>query len=307
MSETTSLFEAALARLRENRVVRATALGGSVMLTLPAGACVDAVEHGELEAADWAQYEGKRDASMISYTGAWSSECTGGNTRFGCGGYAIHLNVRVKPVVGADLNWKRVGVVYRSHNDLTDRTAVGSYQYTHGDGTEEWKVTVNVPQWQRTIVFDAWYQDGKGQTWIDDNQGEFHVVNAGPVYNVIRVEPWLQTVTVGDAGVQGRVSIQIADLDFDKQLELVATTDGWQTVHRFGIGDGKNAWHWTEDFQYAGSERWQIDVDVPGAADRFEYAVVYRHGVVNGAKSYEFWENNGGGNFVVERSQPAPQ
>ncbi len=47
----------------------------------------------ETDQADWAQFEGKRDTTMVSYTGSWSSNCTGQNTRFGCGSVAVHLKV----------------------------------------------------------------------------------------------------------------------------------------------------------------------------------------------------------------------
>jgi len=301
---TSSLFSRALTRLRSAGALTG-ALSGSVLVTLPA--CVDQplAPLSEVESGEWAQYEGKRDARMISYTGEWWSECSSNNTRFGCGGTSIHLKVRVTPVKHADLGWKRVGIVYRSPDDLTDRTVVGSYFATHADGSEEWQVTVTVPQHQNVIAFDAWYQDGKGSTWIDDNMGEFHVINPGPAYQVVRVEPFNGTVTVGDDGIQGRISLQLADLDADKQLELVASRDGWQTVQRFGMGAAgdKNKLYWAEDFPYApGRERWQIDLELAGAADQLEYAVVYRHGVVNGARTYEFWDNNNGSNWKVERA-----
>ncbi|HTJ44013.1 MAG TPA: hypothetical protein VL463_18030 [Kofleriaceae bacterium] len=293
------LFESALARLRRGVPIVVPAVG---LLTLPAQlGCVD-TSTGTIENADWAQYQGIRDTSMVSYSGTWWSDCTA-NTRFGCGSMAVHLKLRVKPVANADINWKRVGVVYHAPDDPTERTAVGEYFTTYGDGTEEWHVTATIGA-QQIMLFDAWYQDGAGGTWIDDNQGELHVVNPGPAYQVVRVEPWLNTATVGSSGVQGQLSVQVSDLDFDKQLELDCTTDGWKTVQRFGIGSPgeKNKWYWTEDFPYGGRERWKIDLDLPGATTRFEYAVGYRHGVVNGAKSYEFWDNNGGVNYDIVSS-----
>ena len=312
MPESTSLFDAALARLRRSRLLEGTLLGGSVLLTLPmAPACAEGPDTtSESGQADWAQFEGKRDTSMVSFTGAWSHNCTGQNTRFGCGQIAVHLKVRIKPQQNVDLNWKRVGVVYRTPNDLTDRTAVGTYSHTYANGDEEWNVTVTTPSWKNTLLFNAWYQDGKGGTFFDDNQGEFHVANAGPDYNIVRVEPWLNTVTVTDDRIAGRISLQASDLDFDKQLELVASKDGWQSVIHLGSGNpgDTNKFYWVEDFPFSeGRERWQIDVDLPAdGAARFEYAVVYRHGVTNGAKVYEFWDNNGGANYKVEK-QANPQ
>lgn len=300
MSESRSrLFDAALARLRRS----GAALGGGVMLTLPAAACVEpSPDLGTLESYDWAQFEGQRDTRMVKFTGEWSWSCTN-NTRFGCGSVLVHAIVQVRPVEHADLAWKRVGVVYRTPDDRTDRTAIGSYSRTLDDGNEEWRVSFLAPSADSVIVFDAWYQDGAGKTWVDDNQGEFHVINPGPAYQIVRVEPWLVDVAVGEHGVTGRISIQIADLDYDKQLELVATKDNWQTVLYLGMGaQGEtNKLYWVEDFPYApGRERWQIELDLPGGTDHFEYAVVYRHGVVNGARTYEFWDNNDGRNYRVE-------
>jgi hypothetical protein len=300
---TSSLFELALSRLRAGRTLGG-ALTSTVLLTLPTvTACLDqSPQLATVESGEWAQYEGTRDTRMVSYTGQYSTDCAAPNTRFGCGATAIHVKLRVQAVENADLAWKRVGIVYHLVGDSNDYTAVGSYVASYGDGTEEWQVTAVVPQWQTVMMFDAWYQDGRGHTFIDDNQGELHVVNAGPAYQVVRVEPWMNTVTVGDNGVSGRVSVQLADLDYDKQLELVATRDGWQTVLHFGLGAAgdKNVLYWAEDLGTA-RERWQIDLDLPGSTDHFEYAVRYRHGVVNNATSYDFWDNNFEHNYVVDR------
>lgn len=289
----------ALARLRQSAAVGG-ALSSTIVLALPAvGACIDQPADATAvnESSEWAQYEGIRDTRMVAFTGEWWTECSNNNTRFGCGATAIHVKVRVQPVLHADLAWKRVGVVFHTPEDPREQTAIGSYYTTYADGTEEWQVTMVVPQWQTAVLFDAWYQDGRQHTWIDDNQGELHAINAGPAYQIVRVEPWLNTVTVGDSGVQGRISVQLADLDFDKQVELVASKDGWQTVLHLPLS-------WVEDLS-AARERWQIDLDLPGAADHFEYAVVYRHGVVNQAKTYEFWDNNGSANWRVDRA-PTP-
>lgn len=309
MSELTSpLFRAALSRLR-----RGGALGGAlsttVLLTLPtATACID--QHSDtsvVESSEWAQFEGTRDTSMVSYSGSWWSECANNNTRFGCGATAIHVKLRVRPVAHADLSWKRVGVVYHTPDNPSEQTSVGSYYATYGDGTEEWHVTMTVPQYQNVVLFDAWYQDGRGHTWIDDNEGELHAVNAGPAYQVVRVEPWLNTVGFDDHGVTGTVSVQVADLDYDKELELVASDDGWLTVKHFGMGapGDKNRFYWVQDL--GSRERWQIDLGLTTNAAQFEYAVVYRHGVVNHARPYEFWDNNGTANWRIERAAPVTQ
>src|SRR5687767_13950886 len=99
MAESPSkLFEAALARLRR----RGAAFGSTVMLTLPATACVEpSPDLAEVDQYDWAQYEGQRDTRMVKFTGSWSADCQY-NTRFGCGSMLMHVTIRVKPVEQAD-------------------------------------------------------------------------------------------------------------------------------------------------------------------------------------------------------------
>jgi len=301
-----TLFAGALRRMRRHAgtALIGAPLVGAVALGGPQLGCDAAPTIGEDSAADWAQYEGQRRTDMISYTGAFWSECKQPNTRFGCGSVDLVLKLRVRPVAGADIAWKRVGVVWHSPYDPTERTSAASYFTTGGDGDEEWHVAVNVPTWQRTILFDVWYQDGAGHTYYDDNQGELHVVNDGPDYQVMRTEPWNSNLTLTDHGVQGTLSLQLVDLDYDKQVALVGTTDGWQTVIELGMGapGSVNRWYWAEDYPWSASERWQIDVDLAGDFQRFEYAVVYRHGVVNGARTYSFWDNNYNQNYAVERA-----
>lgn len=258
--------------------------GGAVLVQLPSlTACVDPVaDDHSVEQTDWAQYEGIRNTDLVSYTGDWWGECTSPNTRFGCGGISIHLKLRVRPVAGADLAWKRVGVVYHMPQEPSERTAIGEYYTTWANGDEEWHVTVTVPAYETTVLFDAWYQDGTGHTWVDDNQGELHVVNDGPDNQVVRVEPWNTTPQT--------ISVQVEDLDYDKQVVVRGTVDGWQT--QFDVPA-----YYVETLAI-GRERWHADITLaPGQT--LEYAVVYRHGVVNGAREYEFWDNNFHQNYTV--------
>lgn len=307
---THELFTTAMSRLRRRGAsLGGAAMAGTVILQLPAMiGCADVPDLGAIDQHDWAQYEGQRNTTMVSFTGSSWTVCRYPNTRFGCGAIEMWIKVRVRPVSGADINWKRVGVVYHTPDDATERTAIGNYVTTWGNGDEEWHVPVLVSTSQKTVLFDAWYQDGAGHTYVDDNNGELHVANDGPSYNVVRVEPWRDTVVVTDTSVRGSISVQLADLDFDKQIELVATTDGWNTVQWFGIGQAgqKNKLYWAEDYQWSGRERWQIDLDLATGGAQLEYAVVYRHGVVNNAKVYEFWDNNFGGNYTVVRQSITP-
>jgi hypothetical protein len=290
-------------RRRTSAALRAPTLAAGLALTTPAliGCNLDLPTLGVEQQADWAHYEGQRRTDMVSYTGHDWSACRNPNSRFGCGSYDMFVALRVKPVAGADLAWKRVGVVYRTPYDQTERTALGYYVGTHPDGHEEWHVAVNVPTFQDVLIFNAWYQDGAANTYYDDNEGEFHVSARSP-HMVARLEPWSSSVVVRDSGVHGSLSLQLTDLDYDKEIKLIATTDDWATVIELemGVPGDLNAWYWAEDY-WGGRERWQIDLALPGDFARFRYAVVYAHGVVNGARRYEFWDNNWGADYLVER------
>jgi hypothetical protein len=291
-------------RRRTASALRAPGLAAGLALATPvmAGCHLDVAELGVVQQHDWAQYEGQRRTDMVSYTGDSWSTCRNVNTRFGCGTYDMFVALRVKPVANADLAWKRVGVVHRTADDPQERTSLGYYVGTHGDGYEEWHVAVNVPAWQDVLIFNAWYQDGAANTYYDDNQGELHV-SARNARAVARIEPWRTDVAVTGAGVHGSVSLQLVDIDYDKEVLMVATTDDWETVIELGMGQpgDQNAWYWAEDY-WGGRERWQIDLDLPGDIERFRYAVLYAHGVVNDARRYEFWDNNWGADYLVERA-----
>jgi hypothetical protein len=298
------LLDTALARLRRRASL---ARGGAVVLgaTQLAG-CDLPTDQAEGIAAladeSWSTDEGQRNTAMVSYLGGYWTKCTFPNTRFGCGAYETFVKVRVKPVAGVDLNWKKVGISYRAPWETYERTAVGYYYTTYGNGDEEWHVPVNQSLSPSPFLFDVWYQTGGGKTYVDDNQGELHVVNPGQATSVVRSEPWLASVTVGPEGVKGSINVQIADLDYDKEVVLLCTTDDWQTVMELGTGNSgeTNKFYWVEDFQWGGSERWRIDLDLPGPVERLRYAIAYRHGVKNDAVRYEFWDNNWGQDYVVE-------
>ncbi|NVB36848.1 hypothetical protein G6O69_03340 [Pseudenhygromyxa sp. WMMC2535] len=259
------------------------------------------------EGSDWAQDEGTRDEGKVHYYGeSWSHTETTGQTcgERGCYGgtttTTAWVKIRVQPQSGADLDAKRVGVVYRDYYG-NQATAVGSYFSTHADGYEEWHVPVVMSGYQTVMAFTAWYQDGTGQspTWYDDNMGELHVVTMNG-HQAIR-RSYATDVSIDDTGVHGSIVATVTDIDYDKDIRLVYTTDNWSTVEELSIGEDElNAWQWVSDS--GNSETWQLELELPGSFDHIEYALVYRHGVVNGADEYEYWDNNYGQNYRVELS-----
>lgn len=263
--------------------------------------------------ADWAQAEGERDTNMVSYMGEYWTEYQPCYERF-CNSVDVMLKLRVRPVDGADIGAKRVGIVATRPGFTDTSTFMGEYFTTMGDGTEEWHVRVGsrANGWGAyfpLFTFTAWYQDGKSNTFYDDNQGEFHAVSYTDRYRVLS-QVWccsdeLTNVNLTDSGVEGRIRLMVGNLDFDKDIRLFWTTDEWATVGEYGMGSAEevNSWHWVSH-TYGGSELWEMNLEIQGDFQKFEYAVVYRHGVVNNAIAYEFWDNNGGRNYVVTRAQP---
>ncbi len=266
-----------------------------------------------VDKADWAQAEGERNTEMVAYTGEYFTEYAVCYERF-CNSVDTILKVFVKPTPGANIDSKRVGIVAGRPGYEGSATFLGTYFSTHPDGLEEWQVRVGgrSSSWGGyfpLFLFTAWYQDGTGKTYYDDNQGEFHPVCAQNRYSVLS-QVWccsdeLTNVRIDDSGVTGKIRLLLSDLDYDKDLRLVWTTDAWATVNEYAIGEGNeaNAWRWVQD-AWNGQEYWEINLAIPGDFQTFEYAIVYRHGVVNDARPYEFWDNNGGRNYVVTRVNP---
>ncbi len=316
-----SSFIAALERVlgqqsgRVVRLVRTGAIAGALTLAAaplltgcnPPGETEESEDVGETEDAiigngqtDWAQQQGQRNPAMVSYYKESWYNLTDCGMRGGCQGIDLFLKLRVKPVAGANLADKRVGVVYRKPGTSELTTVTGNYFTTWGNGDEEWHIKIHLRSSENLVSFNAWYQDGAGHTYFDDNQAELHAVAIGGSYAAIQQLWYLNTVTVTAQGVQGNIEVRLADIDYDKQVAMVWTTDDWQTTNWSNTGGAQNQWHWAEDLG-TDYERWEINLDIPGDFQSFKYAIVYKHGVVNGATVYEIWDNNGGSNYVVVR------
>lgn len=299
-------FERALAAMRASgrSALRTGATIGAMALAAGPGALGCLAEAGdeaaleigdvELTEQDWAQYEGQRNTTMVSYVKSSWHNYTGCGNRFGCTGVDVFVKLRVKPVAGANLDQKKVGVIYKTGGKGSEVTVNGYYFTTWGNGDEEWHVKISLPlSAQMVFTFDAWYQDGAGHTYYDDNGGELHVVNYGSTSTVISRDWAETTVNVTSAGVQGKVVANLADLDYDKQAMVRWTVDGWQTYTDTPLSFVQDN---SETY-----EKWEANLNAPGDFQQLQYAIVYRHGVVNGADVYEFWDNNNGFNYAVNR------
>ena len=253
------------------------------------------------------QVQGQRRPDMVSYKGDFWTEDSNCNTRAGCMDLDFIMKVFVQRVDNANLDKKRVGVMFRVPSWQAGRSemALGQYFATNGN-TEEWHVRIRLHPWMdspQALLFDAWYEDGLGNTYYDDNEGEFHVATKGS-YGIIRqmwcCEAEANDIHVNGQGVSGQIGLILSDLAYNKDVELIWTTDHWVHTNTFGMGGAAtDDWQWVRD-SYSGYEVWHMALDIPATnPTAFEYAAVYKHGVVNGAKTYEFWDNNGGNNYVV--------
>lgn len=334
-TETTTFGEAVewlMRRMREGRgVARGVAAAGAItlasgqLLTGCATETVSSVEEALINSnvRSWAQDRGTRTTHMVRYDGHYWTQVRGCGFRGGCSELEYFIQLFVEPVQGANLEDKQVGVVYRVPGWQGPRTATGHYVRTFEDGREEWHVPVRVATWEGSIItFDAWYEDGtwywdegayewRKRTWVDDNGGDLYPASQG-AYSVISRwwtpdgQPELDA-----QGVHGLLDLRVANLDWDKEIEMVWTTDGWATVNTFGIGEGPNAFRFVNplgpviDGQHD-FEHWRIELDIPGSFQVFEYALVYRHGFAEGATRSEVWDNNFGNNYVLVAPNQGP-
>lgn len=300
------------------------AVGAAGALLAPTPGCADLSEF-ELEPQEstllssdvrsWAQTRGTRSRDMVRFEGHSWREVSDCGFRGGCSTVTVFVQLFVRNVPGVNLDDKSVGLVVRQAGRSDPFNALGSYIRNAEDGWEEWHVPVRMRSWEGTAFsFDAWYEDGvwenvggwRKRVWVDDNVGELYPVTqyaGAAVQQLYRPDG----ILVDGGLVTGVIDLRVANFDFDKELELVWTTDDWATTHVFGMGGGEtNAWHYVEPIccgEPSDYERWRIELDIAGASDHFEYAIVYRHGLGDGARPYEFWDNAGYRNYRVEAPQ----
>jgi hypothetical protein len=241
---------------------------------------------------DWAQNLGTHNPSMVTYYNEYWRDLSNCNSRFGCMSITVFIKVKVRPVLGADLGYKKVGAVYREVGQPDPITTTGFYFATLPDGMEEWHVPIKSTSHAGTFTFNVWYEDGKSGRYYDDNNGELWAlrwVEDALDYTTLSQDFAGSTAVFDATGVKGPLSFTVEDLDYDKELRFLYSTDNWVTTHTVGIGAAtdSNSLHWVSNVS-RDFERWQISLDLPGAFTSFRYKLVYRHGVVNGAQPIEF-------------------
>lgn len=293
-----------MSRLASSRPV----LGAAAFVALLQNACGPVVgmstvmepEGSEIQANEFGR-EATESAAMVRPDG-YFSEFYNCSNRGGCAVANLVIKVLVKPVVGGDLNKKRVGVSWQkplgSYGDGGFQTAYGSFFSTRnvdGENMEEWHVPVNLHQaYSSNVTYSVWYDTGvENQSFYNNNGGAYHAAGLHVLYM-----DYLTTSSEGprvtSAGIRGIVRIQVANLAYDKDIVLLYSTDKWKTVRELKMGQGEvNAWRWVSNEW--GYDKFEIELDMPDVVEEMEYAVVYRHAA--GRQVHEFWLNNDGQNY----------
>ena len=251
---------------------------------------------------NWAQQQGERNEEMVEFRGDPQFDR---EERPGGRGHAFvivtRLKVAVRPVPGAHLDAKRVGVTYQPVGLQGEPfTVEGQFAGLIDDGYEEWHISLgsqNDRGGEYPVLFTAWYLDGLGNLYFDDNHGELHALkehysdrtavsrlapqwshnsHATPSNYTIMAEVFSEE---GWGGPQGRFEAMVADLSFDKQVFLTWSTNDWHTLHETRM-------HCFEQLS-SSRQRWGIDLELP-STDRIDYKMTYRHGLVDDARRYAF-------------------
>ncbi len=327
-------LERLFARLRDD--VSWLVVGGSVISGAAVGCAAEESAEPQLEldahsqkllssaTQDWAQQSGQRNRDRVQFVGPVIGpdgrkverllEC---GPRGGCQAAEILLHVRVRPQPNVDLSCKRVGVIYRREGPSNaPLTSFDSTYQGFSDGFEDWHVKVRLDNLWRDgtlLNLNAWYQAGdvcQGNTFYDDNAGDLHAVPALGARPVWFMYPNSDDLTFSNTGVVGKLKFRVANLDFNKQLELHYTVDGvnWSIIRNGAEGE-PNRLYYAETIGMWGNddwELWQADVVLPPASSgELRFAIGYTH-ASSGAKPQVFWDNNAGNDYHLRASDFPP-
>jgi len=206
-------------------------------------------------------------------------------------------------------NSKSVGLVYNIDNSGWE-TANAYYVSTLDNGRELWDFSLTLfedPYGEypasRLVQF-ALFMDANGESyWDNNNNGDYFLSTWGgeQVYSnvVLGTQPlgvsYGHFGSVYPAGTVLTVSMDVKNLSYHKNLQLVYTTDNWATV--------KTAPAYFRSTLANGAERWEaspvIDQYIKGSSnntytEEVKFCVAY---TVNGVT---YWDNNKGENYTLK-------
>lgn len=227
--------------------------------------------------------------------------------RGGCETLVVFAKIYVRPVENANLAQKQVSLGYEfaGVNNAGEKRVVAKYansiRDSNGTSWEEWHAPIRIraSEPSSTVLrVRGFYSTGAGSEYFDDNAGDMHVLFTNTFGGVGVLE---NTLWFTGNSVTGKVGLTVADVGYKKDIRLIYTTDAWKTVHEMRVGNPNNEneiYYVSKDSP--GWEKWMVNVNVPNiTSNRMEFAVVFRYG--SSARVYEWWANNGGRNYAINR------
>ncbi|MEW7288942.1 hypothetical protein [Aquimarina sp. 2304DJ70-9] len=196
-----------------------------------------------------------------------------------------------------DGTWEEIPLSFTYNLDSQNEIWAGEYRYTAGT---------------RGKIYDDEFvvkYDVDGTTYWDNNNGNNYSIQEKEVGSFfaesdlnISVDPDYDSLypIYGSTGNQFSVIVDVRNIAPGKEVEVVYTTDGWQTTQYLSLSFTPR---WYSGYQYVlispnqfNVERWTGSVVLDASVNSVEYAVVYK---VNGQ---EYWDNNYGRNYIVNTS-----
>jgi hypothetical protein len=194
---------------------------------------------------------------------------------------------------------KNVSVFYRFGGIGAFTEAKASYVAPTHDNLEAWQFAtgaVSVGYKQSTSIEFYFKYDVAGKTYYDSNDGQNYKVGVGydpplPGYLLKQSAVVLSyadvTTTADDSGAAVAKGLSgliwVKNLAYTKLVQVVYSTDNWQTVQY------ANAAY--ESGSPSGVEGWRFGFNVTGTPKKIEFAIKY---TVNGAT---YWDNNFRNNY----------
>jgi hypothetical protein len=194
-------------------------------------------------------------------------------------------------VMVENLAYDKEIVIWGEDKDGTWKAFPMQYTGSAGGSQEYWELHTN--EGPQTFVVRATMN---GQTWWDNNGGNNYTLSAQGVtlYNDVKI----LADTAYASSTYMSVSVNLQNLDYNKSVYVIYTTDGWATTNvkpltyfsyqTYGYGSAPSP-------NSAGVEHWRTSFSLDYGTSPVEYCFSYD---VSGTT---YWDTNNGANYTVNR------